>query len=170
MGSPETGSGFRPWVVPPPSGALGRKSLEALPASEPHYSATLSLRFLCLDLHLHLPGPTSGPPPWPAGVGGGVAKQTSVTSTPTPASGPSLRRLLAPFLALALGLQTLGPSARPHSQEEAHLLSSEGRGRWPPPRSGLVTRAGTTRKRIALSSPPAETPSAAAPGRGSCRC
>ena len=33
------------------------------------------------------------------------------------------------------------PEPRPHSQEEAHLLSSEGRGRWPPPRSGLGVRA-----------------------------
>lgn len=68
------------------------------------------------------------------------------------------------------GLQPSGPSARPHSQEEAHLLSSEGRGRWPPPRSGFGARAGTTRKRRVLSSRPAEAPGAAPLNRGSSRC
>lgn len=60
---------------------------------------------------------------------------------PGPGGCPRLRRPIAPS----------GPHSAleppPHSQEEAHLLSSEGRGRWPPPRSGLGVRAEPGRSR-----------------------
>ena len=65
--------------------------------------------------------------------------------TPTPALGTALASG-APSPLPALGPHSaLEP--RPHSQEEAHLLSSEGRGRWPPPRSGVGVRAEPGRSR-----------------------
>lgn len=132
--SPRLIPGLRPQIVPPPSGPFGRKSLEALPASGPFYSQPSSLRFFCLDLHLRPPRLTSQAPPWPQ-VG---AKQAPATPAPTPGPGPRLRRPLAPGLDLGPQPSALSPgaSASPHSQEEAHLLASEGRGGAAGPRRG----------------------------------
>ena len=66
---------------------------------------------------------------------------------PGPGDCPRLRRPIAP----SGPRPSLSPPSalepRPHSQEEAHLLSSERRGRWPPPRSGVGVRAEPGRSR-----------------------
>lgn len=131
-GSPRLIPGLRPQIVPPPSGPFGRKSLEALPASGPFYSPT----FLT---PLPLPRPSSpsasaqvsGSPVAPSG-----GKASAGHSGPDLGAGPSpqahARRRPRPWPSAL----SPGASAPPHSQEEAHLLASEGRGGAAGPRRG----------------------------------
>lgn len=136
--------------------------MEALPASGPSYSPTFSLRFLCIDLHLLLLGPLPRLPRGP---------EQSKRQPPPPRARPSPQAPALPLPDLGPQSSALDPSARPHSQEEAHLLSSEGTGGAPGPaavriRSWRGNREGADRPQPADSG----GTGAAAPRLGSRRC
>lgn len=85
----------------------------------PCYSAISPLRFVCVDL----PSPSASAHVLASPVTPNRSKPSADHRDPR--AGPHRRRPRTPPPTSAL---SPGPSARLHSQEEAHLLSSEGRG------------------------------------------
>lgn len=154
MGSLRQGLGLRPQIVLPTSGAFRRKSLEALPASGPFCSPAFSLHFLCLDRQ---PRPTSWPAQWPPAG----AKQAPAKPGPALASDPAL----PPSPPSALRSRPLSRAALTRGSSSS-ILRGDGRGRWPPPRSGFGAGAETGTEPTVLSPLTAEALASAAPSRG----
>lgn len=132
IGSPKRGPWLRPQIIPLPSGALGRKSFGGAAG----LGAFLLPNFLA-PLPLPRPSSPSASDHNQASLRPrAVAKQEPGTPAPTPGPALSSGSHWPPPRPRPSAPSTLKPWAGPHSQEEAHLLSSERRGGAARPRRG----------------------------------